>query len=735
MAIKHCLLFLLAAAVWLLAPVRAQETNVVELRRISQQVQALAPHIRERTVAIRITIGDKSGYGSGAIISADGFILTCAHVAELSEQLVVITADNKEYPAKRLGMNRLNDYALLQIEEQNLPFFEMGNSAELQILQWAIGAGHPGGPYPDVEPAIAVGRIRGFHKKLPIQFGAKFYDDAIQTDVPIFAGNSGGPLIDLQGRVIGINGAITLVNELAFAIPINEIKADLATLKKGKDVDGHQITDWWQVFRELQEDMSLEEMIETFRETPLGKIIELLGGDLDVPPSPKPELGVIFDSDGKGRITVSEVKVNSIGSLAGIRQGDEIVSVDNKKMASSDELQDYFDELEKWEEPRLEVSRAGRKLNLTVYWNRAKYSRMQCLERCFFPNGLALKEVTVQIWSNGRHLGYGVVISPDGLVLTNYWLVKDLQRVQVQSGGNRTQAAEVVGKDGVLDVALLRIAKAEGMKAIAIGDDKKLKIGEWVISGGGDKGILQAGAVSALARQVPKNRKVPTLGLLGILGKPNKSPLRAYQEVIHHDSSIEVDQFGTPLVNEKGELVGINVGHFYRGTTLAIPISAIMTKMDDLKTGKPVTVPPEFLPYEPEPDPLAKLLQYFLKPHNKNTEPIGKVLHDVWKHFTGKPQPQPPADNKGGFLGVQVQETPQGLEIVEVIAGQPAAKAGLQKKDIILEIDKQKVDTYVSLLERLRNLTPGTQIHISVLRKENDHQVTKTLMVTLGQRP
>jgi S1-C subfamily serine protease len=730
--VKYWLLFLLATCC-LLVPARAQAADVLELRRVSQQVQQLVPHIRERTVAIRITIGDKTGFGSGAIISADGLILTCAHVAELSENLVVITSDNKEYKAKRLGMNALNDYAMLQIEEQNLPFFALGNSTALKILQWVIGAGHPGGPYPDVEPAIAIGRIRGFHKKLPIQFGAKFYDDAIQTDVPIFAGNSGGPLIDLEGRLIGINGAITLVNDLAFAIPINEIKADLTTLQKGKDAEGHQITDWWQVFQELQEDMSLDEMLQMFRDTPLGKIIELLGGDLSVPSSPKPVLGVIFDDHGQGKITVTEVKVNSIGSLAGFRPDDEIISVDNKKFTSLNELEDYFDELEKWEEPRVELLRNKIRQHLVVYWQRSKYSRNRCLDQCFLANGLQLKEVTVQIWTEGRQLGYGVVISPDGWVLTNYYLVKDLPRVQVQfqTSGLRSAVAQVVGKDGVLDVALLKLADAEGLKAIRMGDDKKLRIGEWVISGGSETGILQAGMVSALARQVPTNRKIPTLGILGILSKVNKSPVRAYQEVIQHDSSIEVHQFGTPLVNEQGELVGINVGHFYRGTTFAIPISAIMARLDDLKAGKPVVVPPEFLPYEPEMDPFAKLLQYFLKPHNKNTEPLGKVLHDVWQHFVGKPQKK----EQGGFLGVQVRETAQGIEITEVMAGYAAEKAGLQQGDIIVEIDKQKVESLVSLLERLQNLAPGTKIDISVLRKENGSLVTKPFMVTLDQRP
>src|SRR5205807_1517807 len=172
----------------------------------------------------------QEGAGSGALISADGYILTCSHVAEIGD-LRVTTSDGKVWPAHKLGRNRRQDYALIKIDGQDLPCFEMGDSSTVAPGQWVVALGHPGGPYPDVQPAFAAGKVRGLHRKLPVGFMEKYYNDAIMTDCPIFAGDSGGPLVDLDGKLVGINGAIVMINDMAFAVPLNQIKLDLDALK------------------------------------------------------------------------------------------------------------------------------------------------------------------------------------------------------------------------------------------------------------------------------------------------------------------------------------------------------------------------------------------------------------------------------------------------------------------------------------------------------------------------
>jgi hypothetical protein len=101
-----------------------------------------------------------------------------------------------------------------------------------------IALGHPGGPYPDLKPAFSVGRVTGLHRRLPVQMMDRYYDDAIRTDAPIFAGNSGGPLVSLDGELIGLNGAILLINENSYAVPMHEVAAHLEQLKRGEPVEG-----------------------------------------------------------------------------------------------------------------------------------------------------------------------------------------------------------------------------------------------------------------------------------------------------------------------------------------------------------------------------------------------------------------------------------------------------------------------------------------------------------------
>ena len=182
----------------------------------------------------------------------------------------------------------------------------------------------------------------------------------------------------------------------------------------------------------------------------------------------------------------------------------------------------------------------------------------------------------------------------------------------MQDGTRRTHIGVIRGRNGVLDVALIKISAGKPLKAIKIGDDKNVHIGEWLVSGGTAEGIINAGMLSAKNRQVSHNRRVPTLGLFGMFGQPNKSPVRAYDRVFQHDTNLEKKQFGTPLVNMKGELIGLNVAYFYRGTAFAIPISSIMKVLPDLKSGKVVAVSNQYKPRIPKEDGLSKVLRRFL---------------------------------------------------------------------------------------------------------------------------
>jgi S1-C subfamily serine protease len=234
------LLALPAMLLWQPTIVWAQgQPAPVDSARLEQAFRHVAEVAIPRTVLIKAHTADgQMGAGSGAIISHDGYILTCSHVVEIGEHLDVVTADGKTYAGHSIGRNRRQDFALVKIDATDIPCFEMGDSDTVQYGQWVVALGHPGGPYPDVQPAFAAGKVRGLHRKFPIGMMEKYYNDAIMTDVPIFAGDSGGPLVDLEGKLIGINGAIIMINDLAFAVPLNQIKGELDAIKGGQVLEG-----------------------------------------------------------------------------------------------------------------------------------------------------------------------------------------------------------------------------------------------------------------------------------------------------------------------------------------------------------------------------------------------------------------------------------------------------------------------------------------------------------------
>jgi serine protease Do len=223
------------------APARADDAAREEIVRLDARFRAVATRAIPATVLVRSTLKDgsgRAGYGSGAIISPDGYVLTCSHVIDIAGEIEVTLATGEAYPARLLGKNPKQDYALLKIDGHDLPSFPLGDSGKVALGDWVIAIGHPGGPYPDLKPAFSVGRVTGLHRRLPVQMMDRFYDDAIRTDAPIFAGNSGGPLVDLDGRLVGLNGAILLINENSYAVPIDEIRAHLDELKAGALVAG-----------------------------------------------------------------------------------------------------------------------------------------------------------------------------------------------------------------------------------------------------------------------------------------------------------------------------------------------------------------------------------------------------------------------------------------------------------------------------------------------------------------
>jgi serine protease Do len=171
------------------------------------------------------------GIGSGFIVSPDGIILTNAHVVENADQVTVKLTDKREFQAKVLGKDKDTDIAVLKIEARDLPVVKIGDASKERVGEWAVAIGAPFG----FENTATAGIISAKARSLPNQGYVQF----IQTDVPVNPGNSGGPLFDLNGEVIGINSQIYSgsggYEGVSFAIPINlAMQVEHQLVKNGK---------------------------------------------------------------------------------------------------------------------------------------------------------------------------------------------------------------------------------------------------------------------------------------------------------------------------------------------------------------------------------------------------------------------------------------------------------------------------------------------------------------------
>jgi len=178
------------------------------------------------------------GTGSGFIFRSDGYILTNNHVVSGAQKLQVTLADNRKFSGRVVGVDDTLDLAVIKIEAKNLPVVTLGDSDALEQGQWVLAIGNPLGYH----FTVTAGIISALNRSLnPDKEGY-----LIQTDAAINQGNSGGPLIDLSGNVVGINEAIRVdAQSMGFAIPINMVKKVLNDLTAGRNTKKNSSTKSW----------------------------------------------------------------------------------------------------------------------------------------------------------------------------------------------------------------------------------------------------------------------------------------------------------------------------------------------------------------------------------------------------------------------------------------------------------------------------------------------------------
>ena len=178
----------------------------------------------------------QQGMGSGVVVSGDGYILTNNHVVAGADEVTVTLENGRDLSAKVVGTDPMSDLAVVQVDEQGLTPAKLGDSDDLRVGEWVVAAGNPFGLRDTITAGIVSAKGRS-------NVRITEYEDFIQTDAAINPGNSGGPLVDLHGRVVGINTAIASRNGgnngVGFAIPINMAKSIMKSLiHNGKVVRG-----------------------------------------------------------------------------------------------------------------------------------------------------------------------------------------------------------------------------------------------------------------------------------------------------------------------------------------------------------------------------------------------------------------------------------------------------------------------------------------------------------------
>lgn len=191
----------------------------------SQAVVSVVERVSPTVAAIRVKkpntlFNEGEGAASGVIIAPDGFILTNNHVIENSSSVEVTLTDGRSFQAQIIGTDPATDLAVVRVSANNLLASELGDSDLLRVGQLVIAIGNPLG----FQSTVSAGVISALGRSLRSQSG-RLIENVIQTDVALNPGNSGGPLVDSRGRVIGINTAmISMAQGISFTVPINTAK-------------------------------------------------------------------------------------------------------------------------------------------------------------------------------------------------------------------------------------------------------------------------------------------------------------------------------------------------------------------------------------------------------------------------------------------------------------------------------------------------------------------------------
>ena len=377
------------------------------------------------------------GQGSGFVIDAQGHIVTNNHVIESADKITVTMQDGRKLDATLVGSDAKTDLALIKVDSGNLAYVEFGDSDSARVGEWVVAIGNPFGLGGTATAGIVSARGRD------IQSGP--YDDYLQLDAPINLGNSGGPVFDSSGRVVGVSTAIVSPNGgnvgIAFAIPANQAKAVIGEIKENGSVE----RGW------------------------LGVQIQ----DLDA------ELAASLGLDNEKGALVAEVLGDGPAQQAGVQAGDVVTRFDNHEIDSARTLSRVVGDADPSDTANLTVWRDGKSRELRVKLGEA--ARGEQVAAASVPGvdgettlGLTLRALTdedkAQLDLSDDTQGVLVAnVEPNSAAAEKGIRAGDvITRVNQQDVGSVDDALEALADAREQDRALLLVKRGDGQRFVAL---------------------------------------------------------------------------------------------------------------------------------------------------------------------------------------------------------------------------------------------------------------------------
>ncbi|NQT80026.1 MAG: Do family serine endopeptidase [Candidatus Aminicenantes bacterium] len=372
--------------------------------------------------------------GAGFFISSDGYVLTNNHLVENAVKVTVFSLQDKEYKAKIVGTDPRTDLALLKIDDKNLSFAELADSAQLRVGEWVLAIGNPWG----LEHTVTAGIVSAKGRQLGGSMNVPEYQDYIQTDAAINRGNSGGPLVNMKGEVVGINAIILAPTGgnigIGFAIPSNLARKIVKQLKDtGKVIRGY---------------------------------LGVRTGDLT-----EDEREALKLKTKKGAF-VHEVSSGTPADKAGIKPYDVIIEIDGNPVKSSNDLKFKIAEIEPGKKINIKVIREGKERVVDAKLIELDADREQKSSAASEKDlGFSYQTLTQQI---ARRLG---LQTKEGVLITEVTRFSEAARKELQAGdiileANRRKVTTRRDLDNILkkldpgDTLMLKIRRETSRETI-----------------------------------------------------------------------------------------------------------------------------------------------------------------------------------------------------------------------------------------------------------------------------